>query len=80
MEAMIIVIIIRHNIIIGKMLGLLIVETPKKEENVGSKKSGATAVFLNGNIYTVDQKFSVVKAMAVKNDKILYVGEEQIAK
>lgn len=41
---------------------------------------GATSVFLNGNIYTVDDSFSKAEAIAVKNEYILYVGTNEIAK
>lgn len=43
-------------------------------------KSGATAVYLNGNIYTVDNNFSVAEAMVVKNKYLLYVGTNEVAK
>ena len=36
----------------------------------------ADAIYINGNIYTVDKDFSVVSAIAVKDGKILYVGED----
>lgn len=34
----------------------------------------ADAVYLNGNIYTVDDDFSVATAMALKGDTFIYVG------
>jgi predicted amidohydrolase YtcJ len=43
-------------------------------------KSGATAVYLNGNIYTVDKDFSVAEALVAKNDYLIYVGTNEIAK
>ncbi len=42
-------------------------------------RSGATAVYLNGNIYTVDKNFSVAQALVVKNDKLIYVGTNEVA-
>jgi predicted amidohydrolase YtcJ len=46
--------------------------------NNGTK--GATAVYLNGNVYTVDRNFSRAEALAIKNDRLLYVGSNEIAK
>ncbi len=43
-------------------------------------RSGATVVYLNGNIYTVDDAFSRAQAIAIKNDRILYVGDNDVAK
>ena len=36
----------------------------------------ADSVYINGNIYTVDEDFSTATAMAVKDDRILYVGDQ----
>lgn len=47
---------------------------------MNGQKSGATAVFLNGNIYTVDKKFSIAEALVSKNDRLIYVGTNEIAK
>ncbi|MDR1573333.1 MAG: amidohydrolase [Clostridiales Family XIII bacterium] len=47
---------------------------------MNSETKGATAVYLNGNIYTVDRDFSCVEALAVKNDRLLYVGADAVAK
>jgi predicted amidohydrolase YtcJ len=41
---------------------------------------GATAVYLNGNIYTVDRNFSRAEALAIKNEYLLYVGANAVAK
>lgn len=35
----------------------------------------ADSLYINGNIYTVDEDFSTVSVMAVKDDRILYVGD-----
>ncbi|WP_257347399.1 amidohydrolase [Pseudalkalibacillus decolorationis] len=43
-------------------------------------KEKADTVYLNGNIYTVDSKFSTAKAMAIKGQKLIYVGNKGIAK
>jgi predicted amidohydrolase YtcJ len=37
-------------------------------------------VYLNGNIYTVDRDFSRAEALAIKNDRLLYVGRDAVAK
>ncbi|NIM57924.1 MAG: amidohydrolase, partial [Candidatus Aminicenantes bacterium] len=36
----------------------------------------ADRVYINGNIYTVDEKFSTASAVAVKDDKFIYVGDD----
>lgn len=36
----------------------------------------ADTVYLNGNIYTVDAKFSKADAMAIKDQKLIYVGNK----
>jgi predicted amidohydrolase YtcJ len=41
---------------------------------------GATAVFLNGNIYTVDRNFSRAEALVIKNEYLLYAGSDAVAK
>ncbi|MDL2263902.1 amidohydrolase [Synergistaceae bacterium OttesenSCG-928-I11] len=41
----------------------------------------ADSIYLNGNIYTVDGKFSVAQAMAVRDGRLLWVGtNEQVEK
>lgn len=39
------------------------------------EKKIADSVYINGNIYTVDKKFSTATAFAVKDGKFIYVGE-----
>ena len=36
----------------------------------------ADSIYINGNIYTVDDDFTTATAMAVKGDRILYVGDQ----
>ncbi len=36
----------------------------------------ADSVYRNGNIYTVDEAFSTATALAVKGDRLIYVGDE----
>ncbi|OUQ59443.1 amidohydrolase [Flavonifractor sp. An112] len=36
----------------------------------------ADSVYRNGNIYTVDEEFTVASAIAVKGDRLVYVGDE----
>ena len=36
----------------------------------------ADSVYRNGNIYTVDADFTVASALAIKGDKLVYVGDE----
>jgi predicted amidohydrolase YtcJ len=36
----------------------------------------ADRVYVNGKIYTVDEKFSTASAIAVKDDKFIYVGDD----
>jgi predicted amidohydrolase YtcJ len=45
-----------------------------------SAASEATTVYVNGNIYTVDNNFSRASALVVKDDKILYVGNDDDAR
>ena len=37
----------------------------------------ADSIYINGNIYTVDDDFTTAAAMAVKGDRILYVGDQE---
>ncbi|MDR3166047.1 MAG: amidohydrolase [Synergistaceae bacterium] len=43
------------------------------------EKEEADSIYINGNIYTVDDEFSKATAMAVRNDRILYVGDADTA-
>ncbi|MGE7766298.1 amidohydrolase [Peribacillus sp. NPDC096540] len=43
-------------------------------------KEEADVVYLNGNIYTADNKFSKAKALAIKGQKLIYVGNKGQAK
>ena len=36
----------------------------------------ADKVYINGNIYTVDEKFSIASAIAVKDGRFIYVGDD----
>ena len=36
----------------------------------------ADSVYRNGNIYTVDEDFSTASAIAIKGDRLIYVGDE----
>ena len=36
----------------------------------------ADSLYINGNIYTVNEDFSTATTMAVKGDRILYVGDQ----
>ncbi|MDR1447801.1 MAG: amidohydrolase [Candidatus Ancillula sp.] len=47
-------------------------------ENIS--KSDADTVYLHGNIYTVDDNFTTVSSMVVKDNKILYVGTDDGAR
>ena len=40
----------------------------------------ADRVYVNGNIYTVDEEFSTVSAIAVKNGRFIYMGDDAGAK
>src|SRR5665648_433191 len=41
--------------------------------------SGATSIYFNGNIYTVDKDFTKANALVIKNDRLIYVGTDEIA-
>jgi len=45
----------------------------------GAVSGGAKAdrVYVNGNIYTVDEEFSTATALAVKDGKFIYVGDDR---
>ena len=38
----------------------------------------ADSLYINGNIYTVDEDFSTATTMAVKGDRILYVATKPV--
>ncbi|MDR0854360.1 MAG: amidohydrolase [Clostridiales Family XIII bacterium] len=40
----------------------------------------ATSVWLNGKILTVDDEFSIAEALVVKNDYLIYVGDNETAR
>jgi predicted amidohydrolase YtcJ len=44
------------------------------------KTTAADRVLLSGNIYTVDQNFSTAQAIAIKDGKIIYVGNDEGAR
>ena len=46
----------------------------------GSEYPAADSVWYNGVIYTVDEDFSTVSALVVKDDKLVYVGDDETAK
>jgi len=56
------------------LLGLIQVQ------GVGSGAQDADKVYINGNIYTVDDEFSTATALAVKDGKFVYVGDDAGAK
>ncbi|MBK5246297.1 MAG: amidohydrolase [Peptostreptococcaceae bacterium] len=41
--------------------------------------SGATSIYFNGNIYTVGKDFTKANALVIKNDRLIYVGTDEIA-
>lgn len=44
---------------------------------VERKSNAADAVYFNGNIYTVDKKFSSAEAMVIKDGQFIYVGDDK---
>lgn len=42
-----------------------------------SKPQIADFVYFNGNIYTVDEKFSVATAIATKGQYLIYIGDDE---
>ena len=38
----------------------------------------ADSVYRNGKVYTVNEAFDVVTAIAVKGDRLVYVGDEPV--
>lgn len=49
-------------------------------ESINSNSGWADIVLYNGNIITVDNKFNVYEAIAIKNKKILNVGSNKVIK
>lgn len=43
---------------------------------VASAQEGADTVYLNGNVYTVDENFSTASAFAIKDGSFIYVGDD----
>lgn len=39
-------------------------------------QDGADTIYLNGNIYTVDERFSTASAFAIKDGSFIYVGDD----
>lgn len=48
--------------------------------SAASDAQRADRVYVNGNIYTVDEQFSRASAMAVKDGRFIYVGDDAGAK
>jgi predicted amidohydrolase YtcJ len=44
-----------------------------------SPKADADAVYINGNVYTVNETFSRVSSIVIKDGRILYVGDDATA-
>jgi predicted amidohydrolase YtcJ len=42
-----------------------------------AQSGAANTIFVNGNVVTIDTKRSIAKALAVKDDRILFVGDDQ---
>jgi len=43
----------------------------------GGNAQEADKVYLNGNVYTVDEEFSTASAFAIKDGKFIYVGDDE---
>ena len=54
------------------LLLMLFISTPAAASNTQK----ADKVYVNGNIYTVDKEFSKASAIAVKDGRFIYVGDE----
>jgi predicted amidohydrolase YtcJ len=44
-----------------------------------SSRTPATAVYLNGNIYTVDEQNPKASAMVIADDRFIYIGSNETA-
>ena len=64
--------------ILSALLSLLLLGLAPTPEN--SQKSPADLVFINGNIYTANDKQPRAEAVAVKGDRIVFVGSNAAAK
>lgn len=49
------------------------------QEIAESNQEAAETVYLNGNIYTVDNEFTKASAMAMKDSQLIYVGNDENA-
>jgi len=63
-------------------LGILSACSPSTEPSsdrvpAGALEASADRIFINGNILTVDEDFSVTEAIAVQNDRLLAVGTNE---
>lgn len=70
--------VVKRLVSIMFILVLLVSFTPSPA--VGTGAQTADRVFLNGNIYTVDKEFSTASAIAIKDEKFIYVGDDAGAK
>jgi predicted amidohydrolase YtcJ len=64
--------------ILSALLSLLLLGLAPTAEN--AQKSPADLVFINGNIYTANEKQPRAEAVAVKGDRIVFVGSNAAAK
>src|SRR5258705_13054460 len=64
--------------ILSGLLSLLLLGVAPTTEN--SQKSTADLVFINGNVYTANEKQPRAEAVAVKGDRIVFVGSNTVAK
>lgn len=63
---------------LGKILAMLLTLTMlfSMIPAMAAEAEQADSVYLNGNIYTVDEAFSKATALAVKGDRLVYVGDD----
>src|SRR5437588_479858 len=56
------------------IIGVLIVAAAAAWSNAASAQMLADTVLVNGKIVTVDDRFTIAEALAIKNDRIVAVG------
>ena len=74
----------KHLLVICTLISILLngcTSEPSSQTQIENKRDpGCDMVFLNGKIATVDSDFSIQTAMAIKGDRIEWVGSKEEAK
>jgi predicted amidohydrolase YtcJ len=66
--------------VVSILLGVLLIALTPAREPGNRPADTATLVFINGNVYTANEKRPHAEAVAVKDDRIIFVGSNADAK